>query len=499
TGSGNLYCQWELSPGSGNALCILFLTSYRGMIGSLMYLTATRPHIQFSTVLCARYQSNLKESHLIAVKRILRRDSMSPSPLVAKPKKGKSQTITLTSPKSQGLKDSRALSKKIKRPMDITFTTPDEGTAKTTSCPKGSHGDKDSGGNKPPADLEPQNLTDVDLSGTGEPDTRPMLLTYADVRAILLFENEAQESEEDILGADEETNDIPQKYDDTLPLTKRQLVKYLRKVSRVLFERITKDQWENHKEADVHYVNLKAFIDDYYNKTLLTMIRLINCVTLTFALTDTPTNVKGENATHTATKEPSSHTEGETNANIQNKPEEPKHNLSQSSILNRLYHKEGAKVIHEEEKKFGIHPKEAITTKAGELFKKAQEDEHEVLKRQHTEKSALPAPEQAPSQTSGRKQKHIGLKPETRIPGLECNRTLHENVLFVKNTIIEEPEYGIFFTNKLGDQAFQRWSDIDKVRMEALVSYLVAATMVKSHENARFSMKLRKLIAEHLD
>ncbi|GJZ12728.1 retrovirus-related pol polyprotein from transposon TNT 1-94 [Tanacetum coccineum] len=47
-------------------------TSYRGMIGSLVYLTATRPDIQFSTVLCARYQSNLKESHLIAVKRILR-------------------------------------------------------------------------------------------------------------------------------------------------------------------------------------------------------------------------------------------------------------------------------------------------------------------------------------------------------------------------------------------------------------------------------------------
>ncbi|GJV39175.1 retrovirus-related pol polyprotein from transposon TNT 1-94 [Tanacetum coccineum] len=47
-------------------------TSYRGMIGSLMYLTATRSDIQFSTVLCARYQSNLKESHLTDVKRVLR-------------------------------------------------------------------------------------------------------------------------------------------------------------------------------------------------------------------------------------------------------------------------------------------------------------------------------------------------------------------------------------------------------------------------------------------
>ncbi|GJU21206.1 retrovirus-related pol polyprotein from transposon TNT 1-94 [Tanacetum coccineum] len=45
-------------------------TSYRGMIGSLMYLTAIRPYIQFSTVLCARYQSNPKELHLTVMKRI---------------------------------------------------------------------------------------------------------------------------------------------------------------------------------------------------------------------------------------------------------------------------------------------------------------------------------------------------------------------------------------------------------------------------------------------
>lgn len=37
-----------------------------------MYFLATRPDIQFAVCLCARYQSDLKESHLTAVKRILR-------------------------------------------------------------------------------------------------------------------------------------------------------------------------------------------------------------------------------------------------------------------------------------------------------------------------------------------------------------------------------------------------------------------------------------------
>ncbi|GJX67841.1 hypothetical protein Tco_0303568 [Tanacetum coccineum] len=52
---------------------------YRGMIGSLMYLTASRPDIQFSTCLCARYQANPKESHLIDVKRIFRYLKGTPS------------------------------------------------------------------------------------------------------------------------------------------------------------------------------------------------------------------------------------------------------------------------------------------------------------------------------------------------------------------------------------------------------------------------------------
>ena len=34
--------------------------TYRGMIGSLLYLTASRPDIQFSVCFCARFQANLK-------------------------------------------------------------------------------------------------------------------------------------------------------------------------------------------------------------------------------------------------------------------------------------------------------------------------------------------------------------------------------------------------------------------------------------------------------
>ena len=45
---------------------------YRSMIGSLLYLTASRPDIALSVGICARYQSDPKESHLIAVKRIIR-------------------------------------------------------------------------------------------------------------------------------------------------------------------------------------------------------------------------------------------------------------------------------------------------------------------------------------------------------------------------------------------------------------------------------------------
>ncbi|GJS14179.1 putative ribonuclease H-like domain-containing protein [Tanacetum coccineum] len=45
---------------------------YRSMIGSLMYLTSSRPDIMFAVCAYERYQVNLKVSHLHAVKRIFR-------------------------------------------------------------------------------------------------------------------------------------------------------------------------------------------------------------------------------------------------------------------------------------------------------------------------------------------------------------------------------------------------------------------------------------------
>jgi hypothetical protein len=47
-------------------------TLYRSMIGSLMYLTSSRPDIMFAVCLSARFQANPKESHLKEVKRIFR-------------------------------------------------------------------------------------------------------------------------------------------------------------------------------------------------------------------------------------------------------------------------------------------------------------------------------------------------------------------------------------------------------------------------------------------
>ena len=45
---------------------------YRSMIGSLLYISASRPDISYNVGVCARYQANPKESHMTALKRIIK-------------------------------------------------------------------------------------------------------------------------------------------------------------------------------------------------------------------------------------------------------------------------------------------------------------------------------------------------------------------------------------------------------------------------------------------
>ena len=48
----------------------LDLKTYRSMIGSLLYITASRPDIMCSVCNCAKYQMNPREPHLTVVKNI---------------------------------------------------------------------------------------------------------------------------------------------------------------------------------------------------------------------------------------------------------------------------------------------------------------------------------------------------------------------------------------------------------------------------------------------
>ena len=47
-------------------------TLYISMIGSLLYLLASRPDIAFSVGACTRYLAYPRESHLIALKHVIR-------------------------------------------------------------------------------------------------------------------------------------------------------------------------------------------------------------------------------------------------------------------------------------------------------------------------------------------------------------------------------------------------------------------------------------------
>lgn len=91
-----------------------------------------------------------------------------------------------------------------------------------------------------------------------------------------------------------------------------------------------------------------------------------------------------------------------------------------------------------------------------------------------------PAPQQATTQSFGRKSKQIELETQIKVPGLECIRSLPENVPFVNNMVIEDPELSLFFIDAFGDQAFQRWGDKDRVELGTIVGYMVMAYAIKT-------------------
>ncbi|GJZ41864.1 hypothetical protein Tco_0588750 [Tanacetum coccineum] len=314
-------------------------------------------------------------------------------------------------------------------------------------------------------------------------------------------------------------------------------------------------------------------------------------VTPTLALTHIPANIKEDNATNTATEEPPSHTKGETGdttmaipiSSIHPTEVQPTHDQPITSVISHpkgshatpridkgkriatesdedpskrlvlastiispdpdepekmkkaaeeakllaMSRLEVIKVVRKEAKKLGIDPKEAISTKTDETFKKAQDTEHEVLKREHskkvkrlTELNRKRVEEymnndkrnfdvHKPFKFSdfgiteldklGRKRKHMELEPKVKVPGLECNRSLPKGIPFVNHMVIEEPEYGIFFIDVFGDQAFQRWDDIYKVGVDSLVSYLVMASMVKTEEKLKSKKVKLEALGYHIE
>ena len=66
---------------------------YRSMIGSLLYVTASRQDVMFSVCMCARFQASLRESHLKATKRILRYTMHTPNVGLWYPKGAKFELV----------------------------------------------------------------------------------------------------------------------------------------------------------------------------------------------------------------------------------------------------------------------------------------------------------------------------------------------------------------------------------------------------------------------
>nr|GFB07402.1 hypothetical protein [Tanacetum cinerariifolium] len=174
-------------------------------------------------------------------------------------------------------------------------------------------------------------VLDRNYSSTKQVNFIQQLLAYS---LITRTEDEVQESDEKVLAAGDDmykdhqddkvrtpspkqyhsepshvqeyASDDLKRFENILPLTEWQLIMYLRKMSRTALKRemfyLRQDTFE-----------IKSIMTERYaafqGRPSLTPS---GSFTPTLALIDIQANVKGENATTTATEEPPSHTEGET-------------------------------------------------------------------------------------------------------------------------------------------------------------------------------------------
>nr|GEZ98125.1 hypothetical protein [Tanacetum cinerariifolium] len=393
------------------------------------------------------------------------RDSVSPPPLVAKPKKGKSQIVAPTLPKSQGLEVSGAIFIKKTKPnskrpptetrnhhlsqqkvlsrlpstlnegtrksqpllestvtppkdsegndqplnRDLTFTTSNRGTAKTTSRLKGSRRDKDLG--------ETNHLL------IWNHYTPLMLISQGlvlNVRAILLSEDEAQESNEEVLAAGDDRDEDPQDDKEVRNPSPKQdhLALYLRKMSKTdklmetslsSLDRSKTTIGDLYKGLNVITQPLKEISNTVKDDPAIN--QKINEATETF-VRSLPTSLRmsGVELSQTALKWEISSLRQDTfeiksmltkmitvdgideirianlsssvsPLSVKNKGKEEQIKKDEEEArINAISKTEVIKVVHEEPKKLGIHPKEAISTKADKLFKKSHDAEHEQTK-----------------------------------------------------------------------------------------------------------------------
>ncbi|GJU10634.1 hypothetical protein Tco_1133030 [Tanacetum coccineum] len=241
-----------------------------------------------------------------------RRESVSLPPLSVNPKKGKSQTVTPTLPKSQALRlqdhslrsakglrnqlpwllmNARLKPRRILKAFLLSDNELDKESDEEEVLAAGEDMDEDTQTDKlveaSMSFLNKSNITINDL--------------YKGLNVITELLKDIYNSVKDDLTANQKINDTTETFT---------------KIS----SNITKAQV--HKQDEISTAWTKSFANLAWNLGS----RMTACHSNT-SLTHIPANVEGENATHTTTEETPSHTEGETDASKQEKSEEPNQSI----------------------------------------------------------------------------------------------------------------------------------------------------------------------------